>query len=538
MNTRNILQMTLVLLFSVLATSCRKGEETIDELQKDAVNEIIAGGEIFGAPKASYEETSNGYSDQNTSDNKDFLCNGKRIKETVVLDKLTLNAFDDRSATNTAALYPGSIVKIKDYMEQRDLNGIGNFRRRPIEISSDLGDIREVMDPTQRGNVDKALKEIEKENPQFAAKVISESVEAYSFDQAMVHVGVDAKYLGQSVKGRFDVSSTVESHSFAVKFYQIYHTASVSNPISPSELFDPSVSINQIQNLINDVGPLGYITEVAYGRMLIGIFTYTGSEFTTSTEIEGKFRKGLAQVDAELDVKTKNFFRNSTFKVAILGGDAQEASKVAGSGLGMESIQAAYKWMESGGNDPSLGVPIQYKIRQLSDPSYPLLAIGGVVEYEVLDCSTLPNHVEISKIDITAFPSVNADSDNKPWDEIAIAGAQNPDIFLDIQKFENGKWKIGPKYEDSKCQDCTSDELPYSVTTNYPITEAELRSSFLVQFVDADVLDYQTMGEVRFSLRSFLRTSSNPEPDNPYPTQATFNNGPFTINIHLAWSTK
>jgi hypothetical protein len=537
MNTRNILQMTLVLLFLVLA-SCRKGEETIDELQKDAVNEIIAGGEIFGAPKASYEETSNGYSDQNTSDNKDFLCNGKRIKETVVLDKLTLNAFDDRSATNTAALYPGSIVKIKDYMEQRDLNGIGNFRRRPIEISSDLGDIREVMDPTQRGNVDRALKEIEKENPQFAAKVISESVEAYSFDQAMVHVGVDAKYLGQSVKGRFDVSSTVESHSFAVKFYQIYHTASVSNPISPSELFDPSVSINQIQNLINDVGPLGYVTEVAYGRMLIGIFTYTGSEFTTSTEIEGKFRKGLAQVDAELDVKTKNFFRNSTFKVAILGGDAQEASKVAGSGLGMESIQAAYKWMESGGNDPSLGVPIQYKIRQLSDPSYPLLAIGGVVEYEVLDCSTLPNHVEISKIDITAFPSVNADSDNKPWDEFAIAGAQNPDIFLDIQKFENGKWEIGPKYEDSKCQDCTSDELPYSVTTNYPITEAELRSSFLVQFVDADVLDYQTMGEVRFSLRSFLRTSSNPEPDNPYPTQATFNNGPFTINIHLDWSTK
>jgi hypothetical protein len=312
----------------------------------------------------------------------------------------------------------------------------------------------------------------------------------------------------------------------------------VSNPISPSELFDPSVSINQIQNLINDVGPLGYVTEVAYGRMLIGIFTYTGSEFTTSTEIGGKFRKGFAQVDAELDVKTKNFFSNSTFKVAILGGDAQEASKVAGSGLGMESIQAAYKWMESGGADPALGVPIQYKIRQLSDPSYPLLAIGGIVEYEVLNCSTLPNHVEISKIDITAFPAVNADSDNKPWDEIAFGAAQNPDIFLDIQKFENGEWKIGPKYEDSKCQDCTSDELPISVTTNYPITEAELKNSFLVQFVDADLTGYQTMGEVRFSLRSFLRSSSNPEPDNPYPTQATFNNGPFTINIHLAWSTK
>ncbi|MCB0669288.1 MAG: thiol-activated cytolysin family protein [Saprospiraceae bacterium] len=522
----------------ILSIGCRKGESTIEELQKGAVNEIIAGGEVFTTPEPTYEETPAGYSEESTSDNTDFLCNGKRIKETVVLDKLTLNAFDDRSATNTAALYPGSIIKIKDYMEQRDLNGIGNFPRKPVEVSSDLGDLREVLDPGQRGNVDRALKEIEEQNPTFAAKVISESVEAYSIDQAMVHVGVDYKYLSQSVKGRFDVSSTVESHSFAVKFYQIYHTASVSNPVNPSDLFDPSVSIDRIQQLIDDVGPLGYVTEVAYGRMLIGIFTYTGSEFTTSSEVKAKFRSGLAQVNGQINADTRSFFKNSTFKVAILGGDAQQATKVTGSGLGMDAIQAAYRWMEDGGNDPSLGVPIQYKIRQLADPSYPLLAIGGVVEYEVLNCSTLPNHAVIDKIDITAFPAFNEDSDNKPWDELAIGGAKYPDIFLDIQKFENGKWQIGPGYEELKCQDCTSDQLPFSVKTDYPITEEDLSSSFLVQFVDVDAFDqYQTMGEVRFSLRSFLRSKNNPEPENPYPTVATFNNGPYTVKIHISWST-
>lgn len=534
-----------ILLIVLLLAACRKGENTIDELQKDAVNEIIAGGEIFYAPEASYEETENGYSEPNTSDNKDFLCNGKRIKETVVLDKLTLNAFDDRSATNTAALYPGSIIKIKDYMEQRDLNGIGGFPRRPIEVSSDLGDIREVMNPSQRGNVDQALKEMENDNPTFAAKVISESVEAYSLDQAMVHVGVDVKYLGQSVKGRFDVSSTVESHSFAVKFYQIYHTASVSNPVNPSDLFDPSVSIDRIQQLVDDVGPLGYITEVAYGRMLIGIFTYTGSEFTTSSEVKGKFRQGLAKVNTEIDVKTRNFFKNSTFKVAILGGDAQEATKVTGTGLGMEAIQAAYKWMESGGNDPSLGVPIQYKIRQLADPSYPLLAIGGVVEYEVLDCNSLPNHVVIDEIEITALPAFDQNDENKPWDAGQIISEyQDPDVFIDIQKYEGGEWKFAAGYRDLECSDCSSSKLPFAIDTRYPITEEDLSSSFLVQFVDHEYapLDaigggFHTMGEVRFSLRSFLRSSSNPEPDNPYPTIATFNNGPYTIKIHLSWST-
>lgn len=532
------IQPFLFFILIFLTIGCQKGEETIEELQKDAVNEIISGGEVMVAPEPSYEETSAGYSEESTSDNSDFLCNGKRIKETVVLDKLTLNAFDDRSATNTAALYPGSIIKIKDYLEQRDLNGIGNYPRQPVEVSSDLGDLREVLNPGQRGNVDRAIKEIEEANPKFAAKVISESVEAYSLDQAMVHVGVDYKNLGQSVKGRFDVNSSVEKHSFAVKFYQIYHTASVSNPLLPSDLFDPGVSIAQIQELIDNVGPLGYITEVAYGRMLIGIFTYTGSEFTTSSEVKAKFRSGLSQVSGQINVDTRNFFKNSTFKVAILGGDAQEATKVTGSGLGMEAIQAAYRWMEEGGNDPTLGVPIQYKIRQLADPSYPLLAIGGVVEYEVLDCNSLPNHAVIEKIDITAFPAFNEASDNKPWDEIALGNAKNPDIFLDIQKFENGQWQIGPGYESQKCQDCTSDQLPFTVETGYPITEEDLRSSFLVQFVDVDAFEqYQTMGEIRFSLRSFLRSTGNPEPENPYPTVATFNNGPYTIKIHISWST-
>ena len=52
MNTQKILHLSLFLLSLALAISCRKGEETIDELQKDAVNEIIAGAEVFGAPKA------------------------------------------------------------------------------------------------------------------------------------------------------------------------------------------------------------------------------------------------------------------------------------------------------------------------------------------------------------------------------------------------------------------------------------------------------------------------------------------------------
>ena len=74
--------------------------------------------------------------------------------------------------------------------------------------------------------------------------------------------------------------------------------------------------------------------------------------------------------------------------------------------------------------------------------------------------------------------------------------------------------------------------------TNYPILEQDLRNSFLVQFVDVDVTGYHTMGDVRFSLRPFLRSVQNPEPDNPYPTKASFTSGLYTIDLNLTWETR
>ncbi|MEL6989054.1 MAG: thiol-activated cytolysin family protein, partial [Bacteroidota bacterium] len=433
---------------------------------------------------------------------------GKRVQEVVVIDNLTLNAFDDRAATNTAALYPGSIIKVKDFAEQNDLSGIGGIKRNPIEVSSDLGDIRLVDDPSQRGNIDAAIKEMENANPTFAANVKSESTRAYSLEQSMWHVGVDAKYLGNSVKGRFDFEQTVEKHSFVVKFYQVYHTASIANPGTVADLFHTDNHPDELQQILNNSGPLGLITEVAYGRMLIGIFTYEGSSYSSSTEIETQFNKGLLSVDGELDQESKGFFENSTFKVAILGGDAQEAANVAGSGLGMESIQAAYKWMRDGGSDPSLGVPIQYKIRQLADPSFPLLAISGAVDYDVPDCSSLPNKLSIKSITITSLPP--QDEDDKKWDHAQVLDVhKDPDIYLIFQKYKDNDWQWLAGFEDKKIDNLKSSDLPTTIDVNIPVEEEDFRITYNVQFYDDDdnVLDlleelgstYDLVGNINFN---------------------------------------
>lgn len=527
----------IVIAVLILTSSCTKlGLETVKELNKEAIASLFDSADIVPRPESYYEETEIGYNEEQANNGHKFLCNGKKVKETVVIENLTLNAFDDAAATNTASLYPGSIIKIQDYMEQNDLSGIGGIKRAPIQVSSDLGDIRVVEDPSQRGNVDKALKEMEDAAGTFAANIKSEAREAYSLEQSMVHVGLDYKYLGNSVKGRFDFESNIEKHSFVVKFYQIYHTASIGNPDSPADLFHEEVDPAKLGEVTAVNGPLGLITEVAYGRMLIGIFTYEGAEYNTSAEIKGKFRSGFSQIDGEVSTEIKSFFSNSTFTVAILGGDAQEASNVSGSGLGMESIQATFDWMKAGGSDPSLGVPIQYKIRQLSDPSYPLLAISGAVEYDVPDCSKIPNYLVIESTEVTGIQAL--DDENKEWDHLAIGGAISPDIIQYYQRYSDGEWNWLAKFDDSEWKDITSADLPKTLDVSIPVQEEHFRSSHVVNFYDSDLLDLQEMGHINFNFAPYIKSINNPENDNAYPSSVEFSNGSFSVIMQLTWSTR
>ncbi|GEM_PF-2505700 len=530
---KRIIALALIL----IVASCQKeGLDTIKKLNKDAIESLFNSEEIVPRPESFYEETDSGYNEGTADNGHKFLCNGKRVKETIVIETLTLNAFDDAAATNTASLYPGSIIKIKDYMEQNDLSGIGGIERSPIQVSSDLGDIREVADPSQRGNVDKAIKEMEDAAGSFSANIKSQAEEAYSLEQSMLHVGLDYKYLGNSVKGRFDFESTIEKHSFIVKFHQIYHTASVGNPASPADLFGADVDPYKLNEVTATNGPLGLITEVAYGRMLIGIFTYEGAEYNTSAEVEGKFRSGFSKVDGEISTEIKNFFSQSTFTVAILGGDAQEAAAVSGSGLGMESIQATFQWMKDGGADPSLGVPIQYKIRQLSDPSYPLLAIAGAAEYDVPDCSKLPNHLSIVKAELTSFPAL--EENNTEWDDIALGKAVNPDIIQYYQRYADGEWDWIGKFDDNKWQDLQTSELPKTLEVNLPVSEEHFDNQHVVQFYDDDIGGLHEMGEIYFNFGSYLKTLSNPENDQAYPDKIEISEGAFKVLLHLEWSTR
>ncbi|MDH3711686.1 MAG: thiol-activated cytolysin family protein [Cyclobacteriaceae bacterium] len=405
---------------TLVCTSCEEDPNFAKEINASSIDDLISQVGTFDPPPAASLVELSSTTDSTTTDSNGttFNCSAKEYQLNSVFETLTLSAFDDRAATNTASLYPGSLVQLQDFIYTDELNGIGTFERQPIEVSSTLGDIRLVENPAQRGNVDKQIKDMESLHDDFAANVKFETTESYSMEQSMLQLGINGSYLGNSVKSKLKVESTVEKKNIFIKFLQVYHTVSIANPVRPSEFFGPSVTVESLQNITDPSNPIGFISEVAYGRVLVGKFTYSGSKYSTAAELDIEIRKGLGKIEAGVDYENSSDFSNSTFEVAILGGSANEASQVSGNG--MEAVQAAYNFIKNGGSDPSLGVPIQYKIKYLADNS--TVASGGVARYEIPDCDFVATSVDIRNVRLVGL--------DPPGDPIA---TPSPDPYFQLK---------------------------------------------------------------------------------------------------------
>jgi hypothetical protein len=540
----NKLTSTTVLLLVVctasLFLSCVREENDFDrQINAAAINDYLDTIPTFAEPApASLVEGEISYAEDQTASGLDVLCEKQTFDQTFVLQNLTLNAFNNTTATNTAGLYPGAIIQLKDLQDIGDINPIGNFERQPMQINSTLGDFRVVEDPSSRGDVDKMIKEIEQQGESFAANISYEVVEAYSLEQAMYSLGIDARYLGNSVSADLSIETEVEKKSVFIKFFQVYHTVSITRPTKAADFFGNSVTREDLQSVTGADRPLGYIEEVAYGRVLVGNFTYSGTEIKTSADLKVRVQKGLGSGGVDFSADDRRVMRNTTFKVAILGGDSQEAAQVSGSGA--EALEEAYDFLAKGGEDRSLGVPVQYKIRYLANNQ--LFALGGAAGFQAPRCDVLNNHVTITNISLTKFPPNNPDG--KKWDWGAVANKnKEADVYPAISRLVGNTYQQEANWEDKTAYQLTSSDLPKGYSVSYPVGKSRLRNDFAVQFYDNDkgepfVEDIQWMGTIYFNFTSYLRTAANPQPSNPYPASITIERGGYSAVLNLTWEAR
>jgi hypothetical protein len=431
-----------------------------------------------------------------------YACKEAYWKYSTPIDQFSNTDFNN---PNTSELYPGAIVKINEFANDGVLTSLGNIPREAITLTSTLiGASSKVVNTPNLSSVKKAIDEM---TTQFGGTVQADinyqSKEAYNTQQGLLELGINAKWGLISSSVALKISDKVEDKSAYIIFTQKYHTVSAGYAGSPSGFFGNNIKVEDLQSIVVGNNPLGYISQVVYGRVLIAKITYSGREQLTEKELAVKLNNGLGKVGFNVSEKDQQIFKNLSTDIVIIGGSATDAANIIGTDkTNFNSIfTKIYDYIKNGANKPTLGVPIGYTVRYLSSNNP--VGIGVTADYIEKNCIINPQKVVVKSITFTQLPA--KDSNGNDWD---LGGF--PDVYYGISTPEGTTLQIAP---ERRFIDVTSSMISGGKVTwdniNFEIKD-------FTKPIDIDAYDYDNlsddeyMGYVRILISNYTKvTSSN-----------------------------
>ena len=255
----------------------------------------------------------------------------EREKKSLTTSPVDISIID--SMTNRT--YPGAIqLANKAFADNQPSLLVA--KRKPLNISIDLPGMRKentitVQNPTY-SNVSGAVDDLvsiwnEKYSATHTLPARMQYTESmvYSKSQIASALNVNAKYLDNGLNIDFNAIANGEKKVMVAAYKQIFYTVSAELPNNPSDLFDNSVTFEELTRKgVSNAAPPVMVSNVAYGRTI-----YVKLETTSkSKDVQAAFKALLKNNSVETSGQYKDIFEDSTFTAVVLGGDAKEHNKV------------------------------------------------------------------------------------------------------------------------------------------------------------------------------------------------------------------
>ena len=255
----------------------------------------------------------------------------EREKKSLTTSPVDISIID--SMTNRT--YPGAIqLANKAFADNQPSLLVA--KRKPLNISIDLPGMRKentvtVQNPTY-SNVSGAVDDLvstwnEKYSSTHTLPARMQYTESmvYSKSQIASALNVNAKYLDNGLNIDFNAIANGEKKVMVAAYKQIFYTVSAELPNNPSDLFDNSVTFEELTRKgVSNTAPPVMVSNVAYGRTI-----YVKLETTSkSKDVQAAFKALLKNNSVETSGQYKDIFEDSTFTAVVLGGDAKEHNKV------------------------------------------------------------------------------------------------------------------------------------------------------------------------------------------------------------------
>ncbi|MBI3010549.1 MAG: thiol-activated cytolysin family protein [Candidatus Omnitrophica bacterium] len=300
------------------------------------------------------------------------------------------------AGTESNALWPGAVIQGKG-LQGGELLAVP-LEQGPVSLTVDLA-IPEpsiAVDHPDAGSVQTAVATLQRSADArlgtidiIPARIDYVRQEAYSFEQAVLSMGISMRYAGKLVEAgmdtAFNTERSVDAHTIMVKLYQPMYTISVGNELipTPADHFAPNLSMKVVeeQQTLGRIGPGNlplYVQSVTYGRMIL--FTLTNDQVSSAEDLivamDGAF-KGF-KTDAEVSTAHKQVLANSKLHLKVVGGNQQEAFEAISSGDLSKLFRPVYA---------TTGVPLSFTLRTLDGKP---ASIRDTIHYQQQECVRKP----------------------------------------------------------------------------------------------------------------------------------------------------
>lgn len=200
-----------------------------------------------------------------------------------------------------------------------------------------------------------------------------------SREQFALSLGVDVNTAFTDLESKLNYSSDVSRNTFVVTLNQSFYTMSFDIPTSLDELFDPSVTPEDLQRYVSDNNPATYISDVTYGRVYYMMVSSTSSVTEMDAAVNGSFNGVGVQVDAEIETDYMSSLDDLSISVFAYGGLSSTSLLT----VGTTDLGELATLLAEGSNIGS-GKPISYVVRSVYDNK--VVSTQLATNYDVTNC--------------------------------------------------------------------------------------------------------------------------------------------------------
>ncbi len=394
MKTRGILSNRIfyLLLFCMLF-ACSKddggespdpGSEPVDTTTFQAV--VEQGGEFENVPQsrtddvvAEGEPYSDDYTSGNGSDSETlrFICTSRTVS-------VTDGTGDFQTLGGVASeIFPGALLQGKTINEVKP-QGIP-LKRASGSISYNLNDgnpeASQDLEEMSESQVRQAMNTIISGSSGVVPANFDLTYEnVFSEEQLALKMGLSYEGYGLKAEGKLSFSTEQKYNRVLVKLNQSYYDISYDFPTSYDDVFDESVTPEELAKYIQADNPATYIKKVTYGRIFYMLVESTSSLEEMNTQISASYDGFNNDIEGDLEVDTMKKMENLKIKVIAYGGDSQNTF----GSLGETNVEALADMLAKS-TDIRTGLPLSYEIYSLEDPSKQV-GTNISTEMEVVEC--------------------------------------------------------------------------------------------------------------------------------------------------------